>query len=76
VWSICIVVLPPLFEQDRGLAQGVEDFAMEQLVSEPGLEALAESVLPGGSRLDVGRLGTDGSDPVPDRLRYEIRAVV
>jgi len=31
----------PLLDQDFGFAKAVEDFAIEQLVADPGIEALA-----------------------------------
>ena len=46
VGSLCVVVFPPLFNQDLRLAKAVEDLAIEQFVAEPGIEALAVSVLP------------------------------
>jgi hypothetical protein len=36
----------PLLDQDLGLSQAVEDFTVEQLVSEPGVEAFKISVFP------------------------------
>jgi hypothetical protein len=37
VGSDCVVVVPPSFDQDLSVAQRVEDFAIEQFVSEPGI---------------------------------------
>ncbi len=71
-----VVVFPPLLDEDLGLAEAVEDLAVEQFVPEPGVEALAVSVLPWAARFDLGRPGTDGGNPVPDRLRDELGAVV
>ena len=34
-----IVVNAPLFDQDLGFSQGVEQLAVEQRVAEPGIEA-------------------------------------
>ena len=42
-----VVVAPPLFDQDLGFAQRVEDLTVQQLVPEPCVEALAVAVLPG-----------------------------
>lgn len=67
---------PPLFDQDLRLFEAIEDFAIEQLVAEPGIEALAVAVLPGRPRLDVGGPGTNGGNPVPYGLRHELRTVV
>ncbi len=47
VWSFRVVVFPPLFDQDLGLTQAVEDLPIEELIAESGIEALAVSVLPG-----------------------------
>ena len=46
VWSFCVVVFPPFFDQDLCLAQAVEDFAVQELIPEPGIEAFAVSVFP------------------------------
>ena len=43
----------------------VEDFAVEQFVTEFRVEALAVAVFPWTARHDVGGLGTDCCDPLP-----------
>jgi len=49
-----LVVLPaPAFDHYPCLLQAVEDLAVEQLVPERAVEALAVAVLPKASRLDV-----------------------
>ena len=58
-----VVVPPPTLDDDLGLAQSVEDFAVEQLVAQASVEALDVAVLPGAAPLDVGGLGTDNRDP-------------
>ena len=50
--------------------------AVEQLVPELGVEALAIAVLLWASRLDVGRAGADRVDPFPNRLGDELRTIV
>lgn len=70
-WSVAqravrpdVVVVPaPPFDQDLCLAQGVEDFAVEQLVAETGVETLAVTVLPRSSWRNESRLGTHRGDP-------------
>ena len=42
-----VVVFSPSFYEDLRLSQRVEDLAIEKLVPEPAVEALAVSVLPG-----------------------------
>jgi len=42
-----------LFDEHLCLLECVEDFTVEKLVPEPGIEALAIAVLPWGTRFDV-----------------------
>jgi hypothetical protein len=69
-------VAPPALDDDLGLAESVEDFAVEQLVAQASVEALDVAVLPGAAPLDVGGLGTDNRDPFLYRLGDELRSVV
>jgi len=46
VWSFGVVVFPPFFDQDLRFTQAVEDLAIQELISEPGIEAFAVSVFP------------------------------
>src|SRR5918993_5991054 len=48
-----VVVAPPALDHHLGLAQAVEDLAVEQLVAEPGVEALDEAVLPSTAELSI-----------------------
>src|SRR5260221_12695542 len=61
---------------DLGLAQSVEDLAVEQLIAKAGVEALDVAVLPRAAPLDVGGLGTDSRDPFLHGLGDELRSVV
>ena len=76
MWSFGVVVLPPLFNQHLGFTKRAEDFSVEQFIPHSCVEAFAISVLPRRSRLDVGRLGADGCDPVSDGLGNEFRTIV
>ena len=58
-----VVVTPQALDDDLGFRERVEDPAIEQLVSEPGVEALNEFVLPWAARRDVGGLGGNNSAP-------------
>jgi hypothetical protein len=71
-----VVVSPPGFDHDLGLIEGVEDLSIEQLVTQLTVEALAITILPGASRLDVGGLGTDGGDSFQECLGNELRTIV
>ena len=51
MWSDGVVVDAPLFDDDLCLLQGVKDLAIQELVSEAGIEGLAVSVLPRRSRV-------------------------
>ena len=76
MWPHGVVVPAPFLDDDLGLLEGVEDLAVEQLVPEPGIEALAIAVFPRRSRFDVGGLRTDGGNPVADSFGDELGAVV
>ena len=76
VGSDCVGVVPSSFDQDLGLAQRVEDFTIEQLVSEPGIEAFTLAVLPERSWRDERSFRTDGANPSPHILGDEFGAVV
>ena len=75
-WGAWCCSAAPALDDDLRLGKAVEDLPVEQLVAELGVEALAGSRSPMGPRLDVGGPGADGGDPVPHRLRHELRAVV
>ena len=47
VGALGVVVPPPLLDDDLGFLQGIEDFTVEQLVPETGVEAFDIAVLPG-----------------------------
>jgi len=51
--ALCVVMAAPCLDDDLCLGEAVEDLAIEQLVAELRVEALAVSVLPRGSRLDI-----------------------
>lgn len=74
--SLGVVMLAPAFNDDPGFTQRIEDLTVEQFIAEAGIEALAVTVLPRRSRLDVNGLCTGSSDPVADVLRDLLRAVV
>jgi hypothetical protein len=71
-----IVVTSPALDDDLGLAQSIEDLAVEQLITKAGVEALDVAVLPRAAPLDVSGLGTDSRDPFLRSLGDELRSVV
>src|SRR5262245_9238952 len=76
VGSCRVVVASPALDDDLGLAQGVEDLAVEQLIAKAGVEALDVAVLPRAAPLDVSGFGTDSRDPLLRGLGHELRSVV
>lgn len=57
VWAFCVLVFSPLFNEDLGFTQAVEDFAVHELVAEPGVEAFVVPVLPRAAWFDVSSFG-------------------
>src|SRR5437764_10093633 len=69
-----IVVPSPTLDDDLGLAQGVEDLAIEKLVAQPRIKAFDVSVLPRTAWGDVGGLCADSADPILHGFGDELRA--
>ena len=44
IGSACVVVAPPSFDQNVGFSQCLENFAIDQFMSEPGIEAFTIAV--------------------------------
>ncbi len=63
VGSNCVVVATPFFDDGPSLLEGVEDLAVEQLVSEASVEAFTVAVLPRRARCEIGGPGADGGSP-------------
>ena len=71
-----IVVTPPGFDEDQGFSQRVEALPVEELVTQPRIEALDVADLQGRAGRDEGRADPDRGDPLLDGLGNELRAVV
>jgi hypothetical protein len=69
-------VTPPAFDHDPCFGKRVENFAVEQLVTQARVETLDEAVFPGAARRDVGGLRADGGDPFLHGLGDELGAIV
>ncbi len=63
-----VVVLAPTLDDGLRFGEAVEDLAVQKLVAELRVEALAIAVLPRRARLDEGRLRSDDRDPVRTAL--------
>jgi hypothetical protein len=71
-----VVVLAPLLDDDGGLLQAVEDFAVEAFVAELAVEGLAVAILPWAAGSYVERLRPQRCEPVAYDLCRHLRAVV
>ena len=71
-----VIVLPPPFAQDMGLSLGVEDFPIEELISELSVKGLAVAVLPGTSGFDEQGAHLKPGEPLAHALRTELGAIV
>jgi hypothetical protein len=71
-----VVVPLPASEDDLGLAQAVEDLAVEQFIPSLGVEALDVAVLARTAWGDSGGLRAYSLDPVLHGLRHKLRPVV
>jgi hypothetical protein len=71
-----IVITPPVFEDNAAFAQGVKEFPIQALRSEPPIEAFRMPVLPGAARVDVDRLDPVVVQPPLDHLGNERRTIV
>lgn len=70
-----VVMAPPALDDDPGFLEGVEDFAIEKFVTQAGVKALDEAILPRAARCDVGWLGANGGDPFLHGLGDELGSV-
>lgn len=70
-----VVLGTPVLDQDLGFLEGVEDLAVEQLISKLAVEALAVATLPRTCWLDEQRPDGQAIQPFPYRVRTELRAV-
>lgn len=68
-------MFPSFFDDDLCFPLGVEDYTIEQFVSEPAIETFTVSVLQCASRFNVGCLSGHGFSPVPDSLTCELGTV-
>jgi hypothetical protein len=76
VWSLGVVILAPSFDHNLGPLEAVEDFTVEQLVSEPSVEGFTVTVFPRTARLDEQLLGPELLEPGPDDLGGHLRSIV
>ena len=74
--TLCVVVLPPHFDDVPGVSQSIEQMLIEAFIAEPPIETLHESVLGGLAGLDIVPFHTSRLGPFQDRVTGELRAIV
>ena len=74
--SLLIVAVPIFVAQHFCFCQRGEDLAVEQLITQAAVEALAIGVLPWAAGLDVESLEALLGDPFAHRFGDELRTVV
>ena len=57
--SFRVVVLSPLLDQDSSFFEAVEDFTVEEFITQFAVEGFAVAVLPRTAGFDVQRVGAD-----------------
>src|ERR1700687_2566302 len=72
----CVEVTPPAFDDDLGLPQCVEDFAIEQFIAQAGIKTLDIAIFPRATWCDVDGLCSDRCDPLLHGLGDELRAII
>ena len=70
-----VVVPPPALDQHLCLAQRVEDFAVQPLITQLADEAFVLAILPGANRLDEEGLHPDLAQPTAYSLGRELRPI-
>src|SRR5271163_3725613 len=71
-----VVFHPPLLDHDLCLLQRVKDLSIQAFIPQLPIEALAVTVLPGTTRLDIQRSRSHVPQPLPKFLGDELRTVV
>jgi hypothetical protein len=66
---------PLLYEHPR-FAQAVEQLAVEPLISELAVKALAITVLPRAARRDVGGVSAQALEPIPKDGGHKLGTVI
>ena len=61
-----VVLLPPMLNDNACFLHGREFFAVQTLVSQPGVEALNVAILPRTARLDEAGTNVNGGEEIAD----------
>ena len=76
MWSVVVVLGPPVGHEHLGFEEAVELLDGQQLVAHAGAVGLDPRVLPGGAGVDVAGAGAAEAAPVPQGVGGELGAVV
>src|SRR6516164_6632781 len=76
VWPDGVEVQAPAFSQHAQFLDRVEDFAIEELISQLAVERFAVAVLPRRSGFDVECLRAGVDQPLTQVFGYELRPIV
>ncbi len=76
MWPDLIIRLPPALDDHLGLPERVEELSIQQLVPQFAIEALDIPVLPGAAWFDVQGPNAHPDEPVSDRFRRKLRAII
>jgi len=71
-----VVEASPLFNQDLCFEQGIEDLAVEELVSHASIERFYESILPRTAGRDERGFDVQFVQPIHKMLGNELRTIV
>ena len=71
-----VVEASPLFDQDPGLQECMEDLAIEKLVSHASIERLYESILPRTAGCDERGFDVQFIQPMDKMLGDKLRTIV
>ena len=66
MWTQCVEVNAPLLNEHPRFAQAVEQLPIEPLIAELAVKALAIPVLPWAAWRDVGGVGAQALEPIPE----------
>jgi hypothetical protein len=69
-------VAVPAFDHDPSFLERGENLAIEPFIAKPGIDGLDSPALPGTAWSDINRIRANGSDPLLDGLRGELRAII
>jgi hypothetical protein len=74
--AVSIVVTSPAFDEDLGFVQRIEEFPVQQFISQFAIKRFDIAVLPRAAGLNKQGLDTHALSPVPHRVGSEFGGVI